>query len=94
MSNSEIRTTKLHLQYSDDHDDQKLIWYADCRIHQRNLADATDSVWISEFDIKTLWIIFYSVYASMPIFLYVSMPQSPYVLRTICAFTPLPLALS
>ena len=39
MSNSEIRTTLLHLRDSDDHDDQKLIQYADFRILRRNLAD-------------------------------------------------------
>ena len=54
MSNSEIRTTLLYLRDSDDHDDQKLIWYADFRIHHQNLADATALVRISEFDIKNL----------------------------------------
>ena len=53
MSNSEIRTTLLHLRDSDDHDDQKLIKYADFRIHLLNLEDATGAVRISEFDMKT-----------------------------------------
>ena len=37
MSNSDIRTTLLHLRDSDNHDDQiqKLIYYADFRIHHR-----------------------------------------------------------
>ena len=52
MSNSDIRTTLLHLRDSDDHDDQKLRGYADFRIHHRNLADALGSVRISEFDMK------------------------------------------
>ena len=51
MLNSGIRTTLLYLRDSDDHDDQKLIYYADFRINYRNLA--SDSVWISEFDMKT-----------------------------------------
>ena len=38
---------------SDDHDDQKLISYADFRIHHRNLADVTGSVQSSDFDMKT-----------------------------------------
>ena len=50
----------MHQRDSDDHDDQKLIQSADVRIHYWNLADATDSVWISEFDLKTRWIVFYS----------------------------------
>ena len=53
MSNSEICTTLLHLRDTDDHNDQKLILYADFNIHLRNLADATGSVRISEFEIKT-----------------------------------------
>ena len=58
MSKSKIRTTLLHLRDSDDHDDQKLIYqYADFFIHLRNLADATGSVRISEFDMKMGWII-------------------------------------
>ena len=60
MSNSKIRTALLHLRDSDDPDDQKLIYYADFRIHHQNLADATGSVRISEFDMKTWWIIFNS----------------------------------
>ena len=44
MSNSEIRTILLHLRDSDDHDNQKLLQYADFRIHLRNLAKATGSV--------------------------------------------------
>ena len=60
MSNSEIRTTLLHLRDSDDHDDQKLMKYADFRIYYRNLADATGSVRISQIDMKMWWIIFYS----------------------------------
>ena len=62
MSNSKIRTTLLHLQDFDDHDDQKLISNAvDFRINHRNIADAMGLVLISEFDMKTWWIIFYSV---------------------------------
>ena len=53
MSNSEICTTLLHLRDTDDHNDQKLILYADFNIHLRNLADATGCVRISEFEIKT-----------------------------------------
>ena len=53
MSNSEIRTTLLRLREPYDPDDQKLIHYADFRIHLRNLADATGLVRITEFDLKT-----------------------------------------
>ena len=53
MINSEIRTTLLHLLDSNDHNDQKLIQYANFRIHHRNLSDATGSVRILAFDMKT-----------------------------------------
>ena len=47
-----ICQTLLHLRDSDDHDDQKLIYYADFRIYHWNLANALGLVWISEFNKK------------------------------------------
>ena len=53
MSNSEIRTTLVHLRDSDDHDDSSKSMRIFASIYHRNLVDGTVSVRISEFDMKT-----------------------------------------
>ena len=48
MSNSEIRTTLLHLRDSDDHDDQKFIWYGDFSIHIYSIQKIFPSAYITD----------------------------------------------